>query len=114
MLISDTSPFRKVLSELPPAELQLGKMSDVPCLWSDRGMLVVGPELFESESLELGLPERIFQVGGESVKAVSLHIYWKDLPTRKTDGNMVVRKFVALVKKYCPNVKELKSVDFFV
>ena len=83
MLISDTSPFREILSELPPAELQFGKISDAPCCWTDRGMFVVVPELFEGESLELGLPERIFQVFGESVKAVSFHIDWKDLPPRK-------------------------------
>ena len=111
MLISDASPFREVLSELPPAELQLGKISDASCLWTDGDMLVVGPELFESESLELGLPERILQVVGESVKAVSFHIDWEDLSPRKTDANVVVRKFVALVKMYCPNVEELKLAD---
>ena len=43
MLISDTSPFREVLSELPPAELQLGKISDAPCLRTDDDIFVVGP-----------------------------------------------------------------------
>ena len=43
MFISDTSPFREVLSELPPDELQLGKISDAPCLHTDGGIFVVGP-----------------------------------------------------------------------
>ena len=51
MVISDTSPFREVLSELLLAEFQLGKISDASCLRTYYGMFVVGYDLFESESL---------------------------------------------------------------
>ena len=40
-------------------------------------------ELLESGRLELGLPERIFQVVEESVKAVLFDIDWRDFPPRK-------------------------------
>ena len=66
---------------------------------------MVGPVIFESEGLELGLPERIFQVVGESVKTVSFHIDWKNFAPRETDENVVVQKI------YCPNVEELKLTD---
>ena len=113
MLVSENSPFRQVLSQLPLTELQLGQISYASSLWNDDGLFVIGPELFESESLELGLANRIFQQYGESVKAVSFFVDWNDLPPRKTDNSMVFQMFVALVEMYCPNVEGLELVPLF-
>ena len=72
MLVSENSPFREILSQLVVhTKLQLGLISDASCLWTDSSAFVIGPELFESKSLELGLPERIFQLIGASAKTVS-------------------------------------------
>ena len=111
MLLSENSPFRGVLPQLVHTKLQLGLISDGWSLWTGGNALVIGPELFESESLELGLPERIFQLIGASVKTVSFFLDWKDLPPRKTDNNMVIQKFFTLVEMYCPNVEGLELVS---
>ena len=112
MLVSENSPFHEALSQLVDPELRLGLISDTSSLWTDISSFVIGPELFESESLELGLPERIFQLIGASVTTLSFSMNWNDLPARKTDDNMVIQKFITLVDMYCPNVEgfELNSL----
>ena len=111
MLVSDNSPFREVLCQLVNIKLQLGPISDASCLWTDDSLFVIGPELFVSESLELGLSERIFQLIGASTKTISFFISWEDLLPRKTDDNMVIQNFITLVEMYCPNVEGLELVS---
>ena len=111
MLVSENSPFREVPSQLVHTKLLLGLISDASCLWTDRSTFVIGPELFEGESLELGLPERIFQLIGASTRTVSFFIDWNNLPPRKTNDNMVIHEFITLVEMYCPNVEGLELLS---
>ena len=108
VLVSDSSPFREVLSQWFLTKLQLGMRLDLSSLWNDGGRFVIGPELFEIESLELGLPERIFRLIGASAKIVSFLIDWEDLPPRKTDDNVVIQRFMTLVKIHCTNIEGLE------
>ena len=112
MLVSDDSPFRDMVSQLSLAEVKLGQVSDTSRLWMDNSSLVIGPDLFENEGLQLGVPERIFQLSGKSVKVVSICIHWIDLPPGESEKNGVVQKFVTLVKMYCPNVESLRFTSF--
>ena len=113
MLVSDDSPFCDVVSQLSLTHVKLSQVSDTSRLWMDNSSLGVGPDLFENEGLRLGIPERIFQLCGESVKYVSISIDSKDLLPKETKSNGVVQKFVTLVKLYCPNVQYI-SFDSFV
>ena len=114
MVVSSESPFCEAVSQLCPTELKLYQDCDTSCFSIENGILVIGPELFERDSLELGLPERIFQLCGQSVKVVRLFRNSNCLPQKLTGDGGVVRKFVTLVKMYCPNVENLgfKSRDF--
>ena len=111
MLVSENSPFREVLSQLVHTKLQLGLISDASCLWIDGSPLVIGTELFDSESLKLGLTERIFQLIRASTKTTSFSINWKDLRPRKTEDSTVIQKFSTLIEMYCPNVEGLELVS---
>ena len=111
ILVSENSPFREVLFQLVVhTKLQLGLISDASCLWTDGRPFVIGPELFQSENLELGLSERIFQLFGASTKTISFFVDWKDLLPKKTDGDMVIQEFIALVDTYCPIAEGLQLV----
>ena len=107
MLVSDDSPFRDKLSQLSLAEIKLGRNTDATRLWKDSGQLSIGPELFGCESLELGIPERIFQLFGKSVTVVSFVVTPKHFIPTEADKEGVIQKFVKLVRRYCPNVENL-------
>ena len=107
MLFSENSPFRDVVSQLSFNEIQLGRVTEAPCLWLNNSLFVIGPELFEDESLELGIPERFLQLSGKSVKGISILVNSNDLPPTEISNNVFFQKFEALVKMYCPNVENL-------
>ena len=112
MLLSDDNPFREAVSQLQLREVMLGQIFDALHLWMDNRIPVVGPEFFKNESLKLKIAERMFELCGESVKVLSFCIDWRNLPGRKFKNDVVVQKFVKLVKLYCPNVENLKFYIF--
>ena len=106
MLFSMVSPFRETISSMFTS-IHLGHVSGVLYSLNNNKSFVIGHELFENAELELGLPKRILQHCGESVKTVSIFIDWKDLPPREKDKYLFVREFASLVGMYCPNVENL-------
>ena len=112
MLVSDDCPFRDGVSQLRLTEVELGRDCDTSCLWMDNGVFVIGPELFENEGQEFGIPERILQLCGKSVKVVSIRINSRYLPAKDSGYNGVAEKFVTLVNKYCANIEKLCFTPF--
>ena len=110
--VSDDSPFCDALSQLSLSQVNLRQVSNISRLWMDNSSLEVGPEVFENEGLKLGIPERLFQLCGESVKDVSILIDSKDLLPKEAKHSGAVEKFVKLVKLHCPNVQHLSFESF--
>ena len=111
MLLSGDSPFCEAVSQLQLSEVMLGQISDATRLWMNNGILEVGPQFLKNEGLKHGIAERIFELCGESVKVLSFCIEWRGLSARKSENQDVVHRFVTLVKRYCPNVENLKFVS---
>ena len=107
LLVSDGSPFRGAISQLPLTNLELNPVSNAPGLWVGTGSLEVGPELFENVGLEVGILERILQLSGKSVKSVAFYPTSNDSFSGEAKTNGLVQKFARLVKIYCPNVEHL-------
>lgn len=110
MLFSEDGPFRNVISKLV-TKVGLGSISDASCLSNGSGFFIIGPDLLESEGLELELPERIIRICGESVTNVSFSFRWSDILPEENDYNMFMQKFGSLVQMYCPNVKGLRFIS---
>ena len=111
MVVSDAGPFRAVTSQLSLTKVHLGNFG-APYLNIDNCLLVIGPELFENEILKLvGIPERIFQLSGKSVKDVIIYINAYNLHPNTAKKNRVLQKFVKLIKKHCPNVENLSFMS---
>ena len=110
MVVSDDSPFRAVISQLSFIKVHLVNVR-ATYLNIDNGSLVMGPELFENEGLEPGIPERIFQLSGKSVKNIEVYINACNLYRTTAENNRIIQKFVTLVKRHCPNVEKLSFMS---
>ena len=107
MVFSDDSPFREAVSQLSLTKVHLSGNPSPPYLNVDNSLLVIGPELFENKGQERGIPERIFQLSGKSVKDIMIYINAYNLNPNTAKNNRVLQKFVTLIKRYCPNVENL-------
>ena len=107
LLVSECSPFREVVSQLPLTNLELSPVSNASGFWVHTGLLGVGPELFENEDLKAGILERIVQLSGKSVKSVAFYQNSNDLFHEEANSYRLVQKFATLVKIYSPNVEHL-------
>lgn len=104
MLFSRNGPFSDALPTLF-TDIHLGCKCDVE---DDHPAFVIRQEIFDSEGLESGLPERIFQLCGESVKTISIFIF----DSTKTNENLVFQHFASLVGMYCSNVENLRLMSY--
>ena len=87
MLLSDNSPFHGMLSQLSFTELHFGLIANVAYLRIEDGVHVIGPDVVENEGLEPGIPERILQLCGESMRVVTFIIYSRDSPSKETHND---------------------------
>ena len=113
MIFSVDGPFYNVASTMF-TDIHLGHISSASDSLYNNNALVIGHEIFESQSMELGLPERIFQLCGESVQTLSIYVDWNDLSPREPVEPMAVQQFASLVGMYCPNVEKLRLVSYAI